>query len=484
VASWLRERKGLTGTKIVCAEGDCGACTILVCDPSKKNKLNGHVFEPVNACILPLLALDACYVLTIEGVGSIEKPDPVQTAMVENHGAQCGYCTPGIVCALVGLTNKTCQSEKGRTTLDEKTIRNHLTGNLCRCTGYEPIIRAGQSIDLSKTPRLIDRPGFATAMGELSDLAKQSLRLLGPQIEIFSATTIAEALELKRDHPEVSIVGGATDLGVVANKREQPLRKIMSLKKISDLHRVKIDSTMVTVGACLTMSELENQLPNDFCELKNFIKVFASPQIKNSATLVGNLVNGSPIGDMIPALMALDAQLEIASAKGLRQVPLSEFYLGYKKKDLKLDEIVQAVRFRRLRDKAHFFRTYKVANRKDLDISVVSLAGLMELDWAHRKIVGTKFSLGGVAEKVIRLEQQEKQLAGLSLDLFSDESQKEAFLKPWIESIVQQIAPLTDVRGSSQYRKILVRNLLGKFFFEFADFQDGSDQPWEESQKK
>ncbi|HND84890.1 MAG TPA: 2Fe-2S iron-sulfur cluster-binding protein, partial [Pseudobdellovibrionaceae bacterium] len=191
MANWLREQRGLTGTKVVCAEGDCGACTILVCDPLK----NKQEFETVNSCIMPLLALDSCYVLTIEGVGTIEHPDPVQTAMVEHHGSQCGYCTPGIVCALVSLTNKTSQGEQCTTSLDEKTIRNHLTGNLCRCTGYEPIIRAGKSVELNKIPRLIDRPGFASAMNELSDLVERSIKLTDSDLEILSVTTFAEALE-------------------------------------------------------------------------------------------------------------------------------------------------------------------------------------------------------------------------------------------------------------------------------------------------
>lgn len=436
LADFLRYRKHKTGTKIVCAEGDCGACTILV---SKDE--NYQSYNSINSCIGFVFQFAYKSIITVDALSNGDSLSTVQDAMAKNHGAQCGYCTPGIICSLTNLANDA--KEKNFTICDKKT-KNYLTGNLCRCTGYEPIIRAANEIDLSSFIPLRDKY-------TLSSIKKESLLISSDLLEVFIPVSLKDALRYKNDNPTCRIVSGATDLGVQSNKRRIKLEKILYLGMISELDNFTEHDDKVEVGALVNLSDLEKKIESNFNELSNLLKVFASPQIKNAGSIVGNLANGSPIGDTIPFLLVSEAKLEIQSIDSKRIVDINNFYLGYKTFDLKPNEIIIKVIIPKTDD---IFKLYKVSLRKDLDISAVTFAGRISKE--NKKIKDIKLALGGVAATVLRLTEIEKDLLGSDLDI---NQFKNAAIK-----VKGMINPFSDVRGSSEFRKQLSHNLLMKFY--------------------
>ena len=457
LATFLRQESNLTGTKVVCSEGDCGACTVLLArDIGEDGKL---IFKSVNSCILPLYLIDGAQVVTVEGLKKSETElHSVQQAMVDCHGAQCGYCTPGFICAMAGMTEK-LKSEKKPIT--EKKAKNFLTGNLCRCTGYKPILEAAMSIDLSNTELLKDRfhnPSWLEEMKKIKN-TPVVMDLSGKKIKrnIFLPVSIDQALKAKALDNELRLIGGSTDIGVVVNKGRLVTPKTMALYHIKELKTITHDSKTISVGATVTLSEFEDYIENFIPEIKNMLHIFASPQIKNQATLVGNIVNGSPIADTIPFLMAIDSTVVLQSIKGERQILMSEFYLGYKKLDMKQDEIVVGVKIPRLKPSEHL-RLYKVSMRKDLDISAVTFAGIIEIE--NEKIKAARFCLGGVAATVIRLKDIEQKSVGLDF--------KKSTFETIAKTLPQIISPLSDLRASKEYRMKVAENFFLKFHQEIS----------------
>lgn len=454
LASYLREEANLTGTKVVCAEGDCGACTVLLASEiGADGKL---IFKPVNSCILPLYLIDGSQVVTVEGIKiSDTELHPVQQSMVDCQGAQCGYCTPGFICAMVAMAEK-YQSENK--TITEKKAKNYLTGNLCRCTGYRPILEAAMKMDLSHAELLRERYHNPAWLLEMKKIKIQSMMMNFNQKSIFIPVTIEEAVKAKRDEPGLRIIGGSTDIGVVVNKGRMVTPRAMALYHIEDLRKISHDEKYIFAGASVTLAEFEDYIERFIPELKKILHIFASPQIKNQATLVGNVVNGSPIADTIPFLMVSDAMVVLQSETGIRQVKMSEFYLGYKKLEMTATEIVTAIKIPRLTQNESL-RLYKVSMRKDLDISAVTFAGILELD--KNKIKNARFALGGVASTVVRLKDIEDKILG------------EDFSRVPFEAIAKQlplvINPLSDLRASKEYRMKLAQNFFLKFHDEISN---------------
>jgi len=423
LANWLRYELGATGTKIVCEEGDCGACTVLI------RRSVSEEFRPVNSCILALAQLDGASIVTVEGLGM----NAVQESMVVHHGAQCGYCTPGFVVAMSGLFE--CRDR-----LSEKQVRDGLTGNLCRCTGYEPILKAALAVDGRSMPKLRDRyPGVPEA--------RDSVRIGN----FFAPTTIDDAIAFKRDHPGCTVLQGGTDVGVWVNKRRFTAPAMLSLQKLAELDELSGDAPIV-VGANVALAAFEDFIRDRIPELVRILNVFGSPQIKWAGTLVGNIANGSPIGDTLPYLFVADAQLEIAGSNGRRLVPIASFYRGYKQFDLKADEIITRTFVPAVSDTV---RLYKVSRRRDLDISAFTAAIRMKV---NGQIEEPRIAYGGVAPTVIRLPKTEAFLAGKtpSLELFERAG----------EIARGEIRPISDVRGSAEYRAQLAENILSKFWWE------------------
>jgi xanthine dehydrogenase small subunit len=437
LAEYLRKNCELNGTKIVCAEGDCGACSVLI---RKENK-----YQSINSCIVPLFNLDGAHVITVEGIQDRDKLHPVQEKMIECQGAQCGYCTPGFICAMTGMVDELKKENKPIT---EKKARNYLTGNLCRCTGYQPIINAALKVDLNSVTLQEDK-----YQSTLEHLKSQKRDQASTVIEdtIYLPHTLGEAIKLKESIPGIRICAGATDLGVVVNKGKSSYQKILHLQKITELNNLHISGDQLHVGANISLSKFENFIQGHLPHLKELLHIFASPQIKNQGTIIGNMVNASPIGDTIPFLLITDSVIQVESLMGKRSIPLKDFYQGYKKIDLKSNEIVTGITIS-LPNKKDFYRLYKVSTRKDLDISTVTFAILKTPDKC-------RLALGGVGPTVSRIEIIENKLANNSID--------QKLINDLKNDLTNLIHPLSDLRASKEYRLKVAQNFLQKFFDEY-----------------
>ena len=471
LSDYLRYERSLTGTKVVCAEGDCGACTVLLASVHEIEK-SAWIFKSVNSCIMPVLALDGCHLVTVEGLKNGTEIHPVQKSMVENFGSQCGFCTPGFVCAMTALVEDSILDKKEIT---EKRAKNYLTGNLCRCTGYTPILKAATSVDLKNTTTLQKRFSDSKQIQELKKSVKVPVEIVTPEMKLFLPATLDQALKLKQKYPEIKIVAGATDLGVAVNKGRSSYQYLMSLQNISTLWQIQKRRNKLVIPARVTLATLQKQLtennqdknstgklalkakptgsaaPNSLSEFDGILNIFASMQIKNSGTLVGNVVNASPIADSIPFLIVSDAEIEVQSLKGTRMIPADEFYLGYKKLNLKPNEIVTAIHLPIHADD-QLSKLYKVSLRKDLDISAVTMAARFKLK--NNKIQEARLAFGGVGPVVLRLKEVEKKCVGQDL--------QKTLLQEISKTVGQWVTPISDVRGSKEYRLQLCQNLLLK----------------------
>lgn len=445
-SDYLRYVSRLTGTKVVCAEGDCGACTVLV-------SRRGSDFIPVNSCITMPVLLDGAHIVTVEGLEDENGPHPVQDAMVRHHGSQCGFCTPGFVCALAGRFE--CDADR-----DEKKTRNALTGNLCRCTGYEPILKSAASVTAELTGRLKNRYLSDVSIGaELAKLAEDDLYLEAGGRSFFAPVKLSRLLKYKKDRPQARVVSAATDLGVLVNKGKASYQALCSLYRVPETSRIETGANAVTIGASVTLAELKRAVKDVFPEFCDLLNVFASPQIKNVATLVGNIANASPIADTLPFLFVMNAELEIRGHAVKRRVGINDFYRGYKEMDLAPEEIITAVRVPKLKANEKLF-LHKVSRRKDLDISCVTSGYLFKMRGCA--VVEARVAYGGVGPTVLRLPKTEEFLRGKALSLETFEGAG--------GMARSEVKPISDVRGSRDYRLRLVKNLFVKTYY---DGQDG-----------
>lgn len=459
LADFLRTRVFLTGTKVVCAEGDCGACTVL----KSYQRDNGEItFLPINSCITPLFLLDGLSLVTVEGIELEKGLHPVQQAMVQEHGSQCGYCTPGFICAMTALAEKT--KAKG-CVLTEKRARNGLTGNLCRCTGYKDILTAATSIDLTELPLLAQRYAQSRLMKELSEL---TVRPLSTSIEghwISIPHDWVEALKVRAAHPNARVIAGSTDIGVFRNKgRDQSLGglhlgKIARTRKITNSEE---NGRSVFIGATVSLDEWENFLQQKWPGLHQLLHVFASPQIKYQGTVCGNVLNGSPIGDLLPFFVNQGAKLVLERWDGVkkqvisRKVTLDNFYQGYRKFDLSPDELALGLECP-MPQKNEKIRLYKVSLRKDLDISAVTMAANITVGMSG-VVERAGFTYGGVGPVVKKIEALGDFVVGRGFN-------EETFIEAGV-ILDQQIQPISDLRASADFRRSVAKNLLVKFYQE------------------
>ena len=407
---WLREEKALTGTKEGCNEGDCGACTVMVTGPSGPRALN--------ACILFLPQIEGLSVRTVEGLASENGLHPVQEAMVEHHGSQCGFCTPGIVMSLA------VAQMQGRQDWDDV-----LAGNLCRCTGYAPILRAAEAASALSSPAL-DPQEVSPPRQDLDDFA-----------------------DWYADHPGAVLVGGATDVGLWVTKALRELPEVAFLSQVAGLDRIEETPDGMRVGATVDMERLRGAVAPHYADLAEMLRRFASVQVRNAATIGGNIANGSPIGDSPPALIALGARLTLRRAAARREIPLEDFFLDYGKQDRAPGEFVESVFIPAQPDR---LRCYKVSKRFDQDISAV--CGCFALTIESGVIVAARIAFGGVAATPKRARAVETFLVG----------------KPWSEATIrsaqpifaEDYSPISDMRASAAYRARLCGNLLMRYFLE------------------
>ncbi len=449
LADWLRTRRYLTGTKIVCAEGDCGACTVLRAFPGTSRSRDLR-FEPINSCITMLAQLDGSHLVSVDALSQDQVLAPVQEAMVEKRGSQCGYCTPGFVMALCGMF-ETCKTKP-----DTQTVKNHLTGNLCRCTGYTSIVEAAMSLDPATIPPLAERFISSAVSKALKETQSQAIAITTAQGKILAPVKLAEVSPLLKKYPKATLLASGTDLAVQLNKGKRELGDVISLHLIPELYQSSQKGSVYQFGAKVSLEEVRRRCLKGIPEFSSLLNVFASPQIKNSATLVGNIANASPIGDTLPFLLVADGQVAVAK----KMIPVTELFLGYRKLALKSGEWIRAVTFR-APQKTEILRLYKAATRKDLDISTVSAAFLFDLK-KNRKdprpvIQSARVALGGVAAIPLRVKRVEAFLKDKVLDSEVVEAAHKI--------LQEEIKPISDFRGSAAYRRILVQG----FFQQYCD---------------
>lgn len=436
----LRNERRLVGTKIVCAEGDCGSCTVLLGRP-RDGKLE---YRPVTSCIQYVAQLDGAHVVTVEGLSDAGQLNPVQESFVANHGAQCGFCTPGFMASLCGLFETNPQPTRHETT-------RALVGNLCRCTGYDSILASAAAVDGTKLPRLSQRYPEAKLVAELSQAAKQSVAIADGQRQMFKPATLDEAVQLRAAHPEAAILAGGTDLGVVWNKGKREVNSLLCLGEVAELREQFVNDGVWTIGAGVTLSDVERAASDLIPAFAVMLERFGSPPIRNAGTIGGNIANGSPIGDTMPCLFALGGAVELIGPGGARRVKLDEFYVGYRKTVMRSDELIARVVVPLPSDDERF-AVHKVSKRLDLDISTFAAALWVRMD--GETVVEARVAYGGVAATIVRVPQAEAALVGNSLD--------DATLRAAGRAARTAIKPISDVRGSDEYRRLLAENVLLK----------------------
>jgi len=446
---WLRLDKRLTGTKEGCAEGDCGACTVLV------GRLVGGrlVYESVNACIRFLGSLNATHVVTVEHLkGADGLLHPVQQAMVDCHGSQCGFCTPGFVMSLYGLWLSEDNPSRQR-------IEQALQGNLCRCTGYEPIVKAAEQVAAAR-PSVVFDPIERTRHA-----VSEKLRAIGdgPTVHIshggddlYVPASVADLADILGRHPNATIVAGSTDVGLWVTKQMRPINPVIFIGGIAGLQTIAEDDEGVTIGAGVSYSQALSTLARTHPALGRLLPRIGGEQVRNMGTIGGNIANGSPIGDTPPALIVLGARLFLHSKEGGRTVALEDYFIDYGKQDRERHEFVETVTVPRLPGDARF-AVYKISKRRDEDITAVLGAFYLRLDDAGH-VAEIRLAYGGMAGIPKRAAAVEAALVGRAWS--------EANVRSAAERLGEDFQPLTDWRASADYRLLTAKNLLTRFYLE------------------
>ncbi len=443
LTEYLRDELRLVGTKVVCAEGDCGACSVLVGRPAG-DRLE---YAPMDACIAFLHQLDASHVVTVEGLARDGALHPVQRAMIDGYGSQCGFCTPGIVVALAG------HFEAGGA-----SARRALTGNLCRCTGYWQILESAATVDPATVPRLAELYPEAAMLDELRAAASDEVRIGASPRDLYLPVDLDAACRFKAEHPDCLVVAGATDVAVRRNKGAPEPSAVLALGcRIPKFVEARIEGDSLHAGAGATWSRLLELTSARVPELATILERFGAPQIRNAATIGGNVANASPIADSLPFLYVMGAVLELAGPEGRRRVPIESFHRGYKKLDLAPGELIASLEIP-LPERGEDLRLYKMSRRRALDIATFTAAVLMRR--SGDAIASVRLAYGGVGPTVVRLPRAEAFLAGRP---FTADTMRRAGA-----IAAGETTPWTDVRGSETYRRRLAENVLVRFFHDVA----------------
>jgi len=447
---WLRDQ-GLTGSKEGCAEGECGACAILVARPGTEGT-TATEWVAVNSCLVPVAALDGQDVVTVEGLGTLDRLHPVQQELADRGGSQCGYCTPGFVCSMAGEFYR-----GGRARAEPQGSSGHecgpngfdlhaLSGNLCRCTGYRPIRDAAFALGLPD-----DSDPLAQRRHSEPTPARHT-RLVGDGAEFVRPADLPETLRLLADRPDAVLLAGSTDVGVELNLRGSRPALLIAVDRLPELRELRVTGDEVRIGAALTLTEIERRLGGRVPLLAELFPQFASPLIRGGATLGGNLGTASPIGDATAALLALEASLVLSGADGERIVPLSDFFTGYRETIRRPDELIREIRFPL--PLAGIAAFHKVAKRRFDDISGVAVA--FALDVVDGTLERARIGLGGVASTPIRALRTEAALEG------------QAWTRENVEAAASVLAaegtPLSDHRASDRYRSAMLGQSLLKLY--------------------
>lgn len=470
VLQYLREDLRRVGSKEGCAEGDCGACTVVIGDLAHDR----IQFRAVNACIRFLPTLDGKRLFTVESLkASHGELHPVQQSMIDCHASQCGFCTPGFVMSMFALY-------KTNGIINRESVNDALSGNLCRCTGYRPIIDASLGMNDYITANHADPLIFESACQRSNQISRQEqqaidqLRQIKPsqgltlkthQSHYHAPTSIDELAKIYSTYPQAHILAGGTDIGLWVTKQLRELNAIIYLGNVEALNRIKTNESSIEIGAGVSLTDAFNFLAQQYPELNLLFRRFAGMPVRNAGTLVGNIANGSPIGDSMPVLICMDACVKLRQGQQSREMDLQDFYIDYQKNALQVGEFIESV-IVPIKDavpgkhQGWQLRSYKLSKRFDQDISAVCAAFSIRLEdhQEDSKIADIRIAFGGMAAIPKRATQAEAMLKGQSWD--------ESSVHQAMATLSRDFAPLSDMRASSQYRQQAAAHLLYRFYLE------------------
>jgi xanthine dehydrogenase small subunit len=458
----LREDLHCTGTKEGCGEGDCGACTVVLGE-EKSGKLE---LRAINSCIRLAHSVDGMALWTVEDLATDTKLHPAQESMVQCHGSQCGFCTPGFVMSLFALYETSAGQSISRT-----QAQGALSGNLCRCTGYRPILDAAQAMQ-DLPPVRVDEAAVLSGLKQMDAAHKKTrasrvtpLSEAGsePDAAYLLPTGLAELLTLRARYPDAQVVAGCTDVGLWVTKMHMQFPRILDVTRVKELRRIEKYKHHIAIGAAVKLTDAFAALVADRPQLASFAHRFAGLPVRNSGTLGGNVANGSPIGDSMPLLIALGANVVLMSLRGSRDLRLEDLYTGYRKNLIAKDEVLAWIKIPKA-TQAEFSRVYKISKRFEDDISAVCLA--LNLHLQEGVVTRASIGVGGIAATPVRAVKTQAALLG----------------QPWTQDTVHtamqvlraEFTPISDMRASAAYRTEVLGNLLQRFWLESLGASDTS----------
>lgn len=450
----LREDLKACDTKEGCAEGDCGACTVVLGKPDG----NSLSYESINSCIRLAHSVHGLAIWSAKSLTHVDgSPHPVQSALQHHHATQCGFCTPGFAMSLFGLYQNTIQ--KGNT-IQRHEVKEHLSGNLCRCTGYRPIVDAAVSLNQVATP---PTNNDTHVLQQLNTIAPRPMASEEPYLQ---PQTLADLLSARKKYPKAQLVAGCTDVGLWITKQHQQFQRIIDVTRVDALQRIDVHAEHIVIGAAVTLEKAWAALTQERPQLKSFWHRFAGLPVRNSGTLGGNIANGSPIGDSMPLLIALRAHVILAREDNGRTIerdlPIEELYTGYRKNCMAADEVLAWIRIPRPKPQ-EWMRVYKISKRQEDDISAVAFAIRLERDNSGL-ILDASIGVGGVAATPVRALKTQ---ASLHKQVWN-----ESTLQSAQATVRQEFQPISDMRASAEYRTQVLANLLQRAWLESKELSN------------